>query len=392
MYGRTYKGVERSTFLIGEPGHRRARVACGQGRRTRCRGARGGAPCRLGRPPQPPAGLLDAARPADHLRCGQGWHGQDDGVGGAVSAGREARQGGARRRGRCQGRPGRGARLQRLELQGRAGATGCERAGPSCRGVLPGVPAHLLQGAPLGAHDPAAKVFDFIATAVPGPRDMLVSARSPSRSAAATTPTAGVGPHRRRLQRQRPRPRPVQAARSMLELVRGGLIRSQIEWIDAVLSDARRTAAVLTALPEEMPVVETLELIRDIAKQRTVRVACACSTACRPSRCPAGAPRPRRAHHGRRGRARPCPASPTSAPTSSSPSASTECQAQARPARRGRRAGVRGAAGPRAPGSPPAGPWRTRSMPDGGRGERGRRGARRDRRRAPWSSRSRTSR
>ncbi len=39
-----------------------------------------------------------------------------------------------------------------------------------------------------------------------------------------------------------------------------------------MISDARRTAAVLTALPEEMPVVETIELNRDIAKQRTVHV------------------------------------------------------------------------------------------------------------------------
>jgi anion-transporting ArsA/GET3 family ATPase len=65
----------------------------------------------------------------------------------------------------------------------------------------------------------------------------------------------------------------LRAARSMLELVRGGLIRSQIEWIDSVMSDSRRTAAVLTALPEEMPVVETIELQREIAKQRTVHVA-----------------------------------------------------------------------------------------------------------------------
>jgi anion-transporting ArsA/GET3 family ATPase len=65
----------------------------------------------------------------------------------------------------------------------------------------------------------------------------------------------------------------LRAARSMLELVRGGLIRSQIEWIDSVMSDSRRTAAVLTALPEEMPVVETIELRREIAKQGTVHVA-----------------------------------------------------------------------------------------------------------------------
>jgi anion-transporting ArsA/GET3 family ATPase len=63
------------------------------------------------------------------------------------------------------------------------------------------------------------------------------------------------------------------AARSLSTLVRGGMIRSQVEWIDGVISDARRTAVVLTALPEEMPVVETLELYADIVKQRGVHVA-----------------------------------------------------------------------------------------------------------------------
>src|SRR4029077_12610122 len=50
------------------------------------------------------------------------------------------------------------------------------------------------------------------------------------------------------------------APRSMLSLVRGGAIRSQVEWIDALIRDSKRTTAVLTALPEEMPVVEAIEL------------------------------------------------------------------------------------------------------------------------------------
>ncbi|PZR83516.1 MAG: hypothetical protein DLM65_01660 [Candidatus Aeolococcus gillhamiae] len=120
---------------------------------------------------------------------------------------------------------------------------------------------------------PLSKVFDFIATAVPGPRDMLVTGKI-------------AFEERRRDQAKRPVwdlivadcsasghiLAQLRAARSMLELVRGGLIRSQIEWIDSVISDARRTTAVLTALPEEMPVVETIELSRAIAKQRTVHV------------------------------------------------------------------------------------------------------------------------
>jgi anion-transporting ArsA/GET3 family ATPase len=63
------------------------------------------------------------------------------------------------------------------------------------------------------------------------------------------------------------------AARSLSALVRGGMIRSQVEWIDSVISDAARTGVMLTALPEEMPVVETIELYTDIVKQRGIHVA-----------------------------------------------------------------------------------------------------------------------
>jgi anion-transporting ArsA/GET3 family ATPase len=121
---------------------------------------------------------------------------------------------------------------------------------------------------------PLSKVFDFIATAVPGPRDMLVVGKiafEERRRDGDRRPVwdlivvdcSGTGHVLAQLL----------AARSMLSLIRGGLIRGQIEWIDAVISDSRRTAAVLTALPEEMPVVETIELYDEIAKQRTVHVA-----------------------------------------------------------------------------------------------------------------------
>ena len=108
---------------------------------------------------------------------------------------------------------------------------------------------------------PLKRVFDFIATAVPGPRDMLV-----------------VGKIAYEERRREPDGRPVwdlivvdsaasghvvshlSAARSMLTLVRGGVIRSQVEWIDALIRDPERTTAVLCALPEEMPVVEAIEL------------------------------------------------------------------------------------------------------------------------------------
>ncbi|HXM58674.1 MAG TPA: hypothetical protein VOB72_24960, partial [Candidatus Dormibacteraeota bacterium] len=52
----------------------------------------------------------------------------------------------------------------------------------------------------------------------------------------------------------------IRAARAMLDLVKGGMIRSQVEWIDAILSDPKRTLLAICALPEEMPVVEAIEL------------------------------------------------------------------------------------------------------------------------------------
>jgi anion-transporting ArsA/GET3 family ATPase len=120
---------------------------------------------------------------------------------------------------------------------------------------------------------PLSKVFDFIATAVPGPRDMLV-----------------VGKIAYEERRREANGRPawdlivvdcaasghvvshLTAARSMLSLVRGGVIRSQVEWIDALIRDPARTALALCALPEEMPVVEAIELYERLRKEAGVAV------------------------------------------------------------------------------------------------------------------------
>lgn len=106
-----------------------------------------------------------------------------------------------------------------------------------------------------------AGVFDFVATGVPGPRDMLM-----------------VGKIAHEERRRETGGRPVwdlivvdctssgqilpqlTAARSMKALVRGGMIGSQVDFVDAMVSDRRRTALCITALPEEMPVAEALEL------------------------------------------------------------------------------------------------------------------------------------
>jgi hypothetical protein len=120
---------------------------------------------------------------------------------------------------------------------------------------------------------PLSRVFDFIATAVPGPRDMLV-----------------VGKIAYEERRREPNGRPVwdlivvdcaasghvvshlSAAHSMLTLVRGGVIRSQVEWIDALIRDPTRSTLALCALPEEMPVVEAIELYESLRGQAGISI------------------------------------------------------------------------------------------------------------------------
>jgi anion-transporting ArsA/GET3 family ATPase len=120
---------------------------------------------------------------------------------------------------------------------------------------------------------PLARVFDFIATGVPGPRDMLVVGKiayEERRKEANSTPVwdlilvdAAAGG---RVESH------LAAARAMLTLVRGGVIRAQVQWIDELIRDPRRTTVVLCALPEEMPVTEAIELHERLRKGSGVAV------------------------------------------------------------------------------------------------------------------------
>jgi anion-transporting ArsA/GET3 family ATPase len=120
---------------------------------------------------------------------------------------------------------------------------------------------------------PLARVFDFVATGVPGAREMLVIGKiafeekrrdrdgSPAWDLIIVDAeaTGHVLPQLR-------------AARAMLDLVKGGIIRSQVEWIDAILTDPRRTLLTVCALPEEMPVVEALELYERARREASITV------------------------------------------------------------------------------------------------------------------------
>jgi len=108
---------------------------------------------------------------------------------------------------------------------------------------------------------PLSRVFDFVATGVPGAREMLVIGKiafEEKRRDRDGSPAwdliivdaAATGHFIPQ----------IRAARAMLDLVKGGMIRSQVEWIDAILTDPERTVLTICALPEEMPVVEALEL------------------------------------------------------------------------------------------------------------------------------------
>lgn len=121
---------------------------------------------------------------------------------------------------------------------------------------------------------PLSRIYGFIATSVPGPRDMLV-----------------VGKIAYEEKRTRQDGRPVwdqiivdgaatghslpqlKAARTMLGIAKGGLIRGHIEWIERTLSDETRTAMVITSTPEEMAVQEARELVGRAPSEAGVHVA-----------------------------------------------------------------------------------------------------------------------
>lgn len=121
---------------------------------------------------------------------------------------------------------------------------------------------------------PLSRMYDFVATSVPGPKDMLVVGKiayEERRTLSDGSPAWDIiivdctATGRALAQ--------ILASREMRRLTRGGMIRSQLEWIDAVMTDARRTALLITSLPEEMPVVEAVELYQQARAARYVAVA-----------------------------------------------------------------------------------------------------------------------
>ena len=81
------------------------------------------------------------------------------------------------------------------------------------------------------------------------------------------------------------------AARSMRRLVRSGMLRSQVDFVDAMVTNHRKTALCICALAEEMPVAESLEIHDQVVKDTDIALG-----PCFLNRCvaPVSAPRQRR--------------------------------------------------------------------------------------------------
>ena len=117
---------------------------------------------------------------------------------------------------------------------------------------------------------PLSRVFEFIATGLPGTSDMLVIGKIAYEAKRTdggrpvwdliivdSAATGHVLPQ-------------LGAARAMMDLARGGIVRSQVEWIDAILSDPRRSLLTICALPEEMPVSEAIDIHDRVRTETTI--------------------------------------------------------------------------------------------------------------------------
>jgi anion-transporting ArsA/GET3 family ATPase len=115
---------------------------------------------------------------------------------------------------------------------------------------------------------PLARIFEFVATAAPGVREILTVGKVVWEvreakwdlvvvDASATGHIVGQ----------------LTAPQAINELVQVGAIRQQTDWLVDILSDPVRTGLVIVATPEEMPVNETIELAERLKNETVVDLA-----------------------------------------------------------------------------------------------------------------------
>jgi anion-transporting ArsA/GET3 family ATPase len=118
----------------------------------------------------------------------------------------------------------------------------------------------------MGRIGPVARMFDFVATAAPGVKEILTVGKLTYEvrerhydlvvvDASATGHIVGQ----------------LAAPQAINHLVQVGLVRSQTDWMLDILSDPARTGVIVVTTPEEMPVNETIELSHRITEETTVK-------------------------------------------------------------------------------------------------------------------------
>ena len=115
---------------------------------------------------------------------------------------------------------------------------------------------------------PLARVFDFVATAAPGVREILTVGKIGWEVrerhydlVVVDAPATGhiVGQ--------------LTAPQAINDLVRVGQVREQTGWLADLLADPATTGLVVVTTPEEMPVNETIELVERVRSETRISVA-----------------------------------------------------------------------------------------------------------------------
>jgi anion-transporting ArsA/GET3 family ATPase len=110
---------------------------------------------------------------------------------------------------------------------------------------------------------PVRRVFDFVANAAPGIKEVLIAGKVGFEERARNggprwdlivVDAAASGQVLSHLR----------GPRTIQEIVQVGMIRNQTAWVQQILEDPKRTGLVIVALAEEMPVAETEELIAQL--------------------------------------------------------------------------------------------------------------------------------
>ncbi len=115
---------------------------------------------------------------------------------------------------------------------------------------------------------PIARMFEFIAVAGPGVKEIVtigkfcweVRERHYDLVVVDAAPTGHIVGQ-------------LASPQAINELMQVGVVRSQTQWMLDILGDPARTGLVIVATPEEMPVVETIELSHRIRHQTNVDLA-----------------------------------------------------------------------------------------------------------------------